>query len=349
VRTPPRHTDPEPGDSDPTGPERASPAEVRPDPQPGGPAGSDKAKSSDEDTTTPLGRIETAFLTLSRRIRPAPPTMPARLLGGPPGQWVRPVDVRTDLLFRLQTKKRLYVEDQHVADRVWSYIAAHARAERGEWFTVAVGMALQALKAAVPGEVAARAVPLVESDLVYRLVELLAGEADEPFDVHAPYLFIRLLDRVTYAGTRSKGRSTAPDHNAEWDEFETYEHDRAPDSFRLPRLQLGDPLIVLADLVRGGDLSRLDAALLARTALFRQSRAEAITAVRDTLPGDVGDRTDDALRGRLEQARQRIRKIYQKRFEATPDAAADTDANKAGAIPAAARARSPADTSAATA
>jgi hypothetical protein len=272
--------------------------------------------------------------------------MPASLLGGPPDQWISALDVRTDLLFRLKTKTQLYVEDQHVSDRVWTYIAAHARAERGEWFTVAVGMALQALKAAVPGELGARAVPLVESDLVYRLVELLAGEADEPFDVQAPFLFNRLLDRITYAGTRSPGRSTAPDTNAEWDQFETYEHDRAPDSFRLPRLQLGDPLIVLADLVRNGDLSRLDAALLARTALFRQSRAEAITAVRETLPADVADRTDESLRGRLEQARQRIRTIYARRFEATPDATADTD--NAGAEPAAARARAPADTSAAT-
>ena len=217
----------------------------------------------------------------------------------------------------------VFVDGEHISQRVWTYLGPRARSERGEWMLAAVGMAFKALKAIVPDHLRYNEAELVESDLVYRMVELLAGDPDHevPFDLDAPFLFHRLMDRVHFAGTRSGRRSTAPNHDAEWNLFEAYETDRAPDSFRLPRLQLGDPLIILAELVRDGDLTRLDAALLARTALCGQSRAEAIAAVRETLPGDVGERTDEALRGRLEQARARLRKIYHRKFEIPPDRA----------------------------
>jgi hypothetical protein len=272
---------------------------------------------------SPLNRIETAFINFSHRLRPASITLPASLLGGAPDEHVSPLVLRTRLKLRLDNHRDLIVDGVHISDRVWHHIAPHARSRRGEWMLVAVGMAVPALRATVPDWLPQPAKWLMHSDLVYRMVELLAGEPEDPheerFDLDSPYLFNRLMDRVRYAGTRSPRRSTAPGRDAEWDEFETLEMARDPDSFRLPRLQLGDPLITLAGLVSAGDLTRLDAALLARTALLGQSRADAITLVRHTLPADVGPRSDEALRGRLEQARRRIRRIYQRRFEIHDD------------------------------
>lgn len=273
---------------------------------------------------SPLDRVETAFVMLSQQARPAPITLPASLLGGPPEERLSPLRLRTQLIRRLDNKINLVVDGEHIADRVWTHLACHARAHRGDQMLVAIGFAVPALKALVPDRLSAHQTQLMHSDLVYRIVELLAGEPaddnEQPFDIDAPYLFNRLMDRVRYAALRSPRRSTAPNHDADWDEFEAYELTRDPESFRLPRLQHSDPLIILANLVRTGDLTRLDAALLARTGLLRQSRAQAITAVRETLPTEVGQRTDEALRGRLEQARVQLRKIYQRRFEIDDDA-----------------------------
>lgn len=273
---------------------------------------------SASDDESPLGRIESAFVNLSRRTRPPPVLLPAALLGGSTDQWMTPFEVRAALLSRLRMKLNLYIDGEHIAQRVWHYIAARARHERGEWLTVAVGMAMNALKATVPDGMPAKIVPLVHSDLVFRMVVLLADtnvKDDDRFDLNAPYLYTRLLDRLTYAATRSPRRATAADRSAPWDEFEAYELARDPDSFRLPRLQLGDPLVVLAGLVRDHRLTRLDAALLARTALCGQSRGEAIEAVRETLPSDVGHLTDEALRGRLERARAAMKTIYGNRSD----------------------------------
>ena len=277
-----------------------------------------QAAGGDIDTFTPFGRIETAFIQLHQRFRPPPLLLPGDLIGRGDDQGFSPLDVRTVVI---NGPKNVEIAGQHIADRVWSYVGPRARARRDEWLLVAAGMALPGLQRLVT-EVARKrflidwsenlpidVVRLVHSDAVHRLVEALSGEEQPPFDLDKPYIYNRLIGHIRYATVRSPRRSSAPPTDTEWDAFEDHELHREPDTFRLPLPQLGDPLIILANHARRGNLTRVDAALLARTALCGQTRAQAIAAVRRTLPG-VNGRTDEALRGRLERARQTIREIY---------------------------------------
>jgi hypothetical protein len=316
--------------------------------------------TKDEDGT-PLDRIETAFVLLSEQVRPPSIRLPASLLGGPPDEWVTPLVLRTRLMLRLKNNVDLWVDGEHISDRVWTYVAARARRQRGDWLTVAVALAMSKLREMVPYSASRRTEELVHSDLVYRLVTALAGdeydadteppqaaaeagtepaeraEPAEPadtigepagppnqvpvsasatdFDIAAPYVFPRLIDRVHYAATRSPRRSSAPRSDVEFEEFESAELFREPDSHRLTRLQLGDPLIVLAEMVRDKKVSRLGAALIARTAVGGWTYPEAFAAIRATLPDEAGTQTDDALRGRLTRARQIVGKALRHREE----------------------------------
>lgn len=299
-----------------------------------------RQRTPDEDQT-PLGRIETAFVLLSEQVRPRPIRLPASLVGGPPDEQLTPLDLRTRLMLRLDNNLDLHVDGQHISDRVWTYVATRARRERGDWLTIAVGLAMRALRAMIGPSPRPGTEELVHSDLVYRLVTALAGDdhdtdddhdadteppptveadatptgpphqntVDTPpttFDITAPYLFRRLMDRVRYAATRSPRRSSAPQPFIEFDKWEADELLRAPDSHRLHRPDPRDPLVVLARLVRNKTISRLDAALIARTALGGWAYPDAFAAVRTTLPDEAGTATDDALRGRLTRARQAV-------------------------------------------
>src|SRR5207244_378793 len=79
----------------------------------------------------------------------------------------------------------LVIDGEHISDRVWTYVAARARRERGDWMTVAVGFAMRGLRATVPYSARRGTQELVHSDLVYRLVTALAGHEDDA-DIEAP-------------------------------------------------------------------------------------------------------------------------------------------------------------------
>ena len=194
---------------------------------------------------------------------------------------------------------------------MWWHVAQRAREERGDWLTVAVGMAIGGLRGMIPSYTSPGARRYLHSDLITRVVEVLAGEEPDPFDITSPYLFNRLIDRARYAALRSPQRSTAPRLEAS-EAVAEIRHDTqaSRDPYRSPsRPGHGDPLIVLAGLVRNRIMNRLDAALLARAYVGGWTQAEAFTAVRATLPDDVGTLTDTALRGRLERARDTIRTL----------------------------------------
>ncbi|GIE99489.1 hypothetical protein [Paractinoplanes rishiriensis] len=288
---------------------------------------------------TPFGRIDQAFLDLSEQLRPAAPRLPASLLGADHDTPMTPLAVRTQIKYRSDNSTRNpagWIVDGHtVADRVWWYVAARARAERGDWLTVAAGMAVNGMRKLIPNYTPPRIRPLIHSDMIARLVELMAGEpidyaeetpdtperADtddetgiqsETFDITGPYMFVRIMDRINYAAFRRTRRSTAP-HTEEPEEEGTrhIEGSAAREHHSTPgRLHHGDPLIVLAGLVREGRLNRLDGSLLAHAYVGGWTQQEAFTAVRASLPAEVGNRTDQALRGRLERARTRVRTIY---------------------------------------
>lgn len=312
---------------------------------------------------SPFGRVDQAFLDLSEQVRPAAPRLPASLLGEDHDTPMTPLAVRTRIVFREGKNKKekpppWIVDGDAVTDRVWWYIAARARAERGDWLTVAAGMAIIGMREMMPENIPPWVRPLIQSDMISRLVELMAGvpidyaepppdtpeqgttpepattpeqatteraatpeqavaedQTDirsEMFDITAPYMFVRIMDRINYAALRRARRSSAPrkeeseeEGNRHVEEVAARQHNSTPG-----RLHHGDPLIVLAGLVRDGQLNRLDGSLLAHAYVGGWSQLEAFTAVRVSLPGEVGDRTDEGLRGRLERAREHLRTIY---------------------------------------
>lgn len=176
-----------------------------------------------------------------------------------------------------------------LVDRVWRYIAAAAREQRGDWNLFALGMGRIGLHKQAH-TIAPKGTPSARIFLVQHIMAahfLIRMHATDEFDLDKPRVYGRLKDHAVYAGKGHwreanrdrRTRVALDDHLAQLEASENSDTSR-----RFHEREYGHPYLALLRLIdetkdrrEGHRLTRQDAALVALTYLDGYTVAEAAT------------------------------------------------------------------------